>query len=129
MDNRLTQSLLAVIALLLAAHLVFSHGFPGPAHAQAGVAVPEVLRARQFDLVNARGAVVGQLYTGEDGGGQLRFRDASGEVRVKLGASPDGSGLVLMDADTEPAVWLATNREGTSITLAQKGKERRRITP
>ena len=129
MSSRPAQALLAVIALLLVAHLAFPHGLLTPVSAQASAAVPDVLRARRIDLVNASGAVVGQLYTGEDGGGQIRLRSPDGEVRVKLGASADGSGLILMDDKTEPALWLASKREGTSLTLAQRGREKRVFTP
>lgn len=128
MPARLTQALLGLIALLLAAHLAISHGIPRTAAAQ-GAVVPDVLRARLIELVNDRGAVVGQLYTGEDGSGQLRFRSAGGEVRVKLGATDDGSGLVLMDGRTEPAVWLASGPDGSRITLAQQGRAPRVLTP
>ena len=50
-------------------------------------------------------------------------------MRVKLGASADGSGLLLADKECEPAVWLVTNKSGTSITLAEKGKEKRVMKP
>ena len=99
------------------------------ASAQSSAQVPDVLRARLFELAAADGKVVAQLYTGDDGSGQLRLRSAEGEVRVKLGPSTDGSALILMDENTAPAVWLAANRGGTSITLAQEGKEKRVIAP
>jgi hypothetical protein len=50
-------------------------------------------------------------------------------VRVKLGASTDGSGLILFDTEASPAIHLAANKSGTSVTLAQKGKEKRVIQP
>ena len=73
------------------------------------------------------GQVVAQLHTAEDGAGQLRLRSGSGTVRVKLGASADGSALILMDSETEPAVWLAADRSDTKVTLAQNGKSQRVI--
>ena len=50
-------------------------------------------------------------------------------MRVKLAGTADGSGLLLLDKEAEPAVWLATSRSGTSMTLAEKGKEQRVIKP
>jgi hypothetical protein len=46
-----------------------------------------------------------------------------------LGATSDGSGLLLLDKDAEPAVSLMTKKDGTSITLAEKGKNSRVIEP
>jgi hypothetical protein len=50
-------------------------------------------------------------------------------VRVKLGATATGSGLILFDKDVEPAIWASTNESGTSLKLAEKGKEQRVIKP
>ena len=129
MNSRITQALLAVIAVLLATHLFRPANILPAAGAQASAPVQEVVRAKLIELANANGQVVAQLYSGDDGGGQLRLRSGTGTVRVKLGATADGSGLILMDADSEPAVWLAANRAGTSVTLAQKGKAKRILAP
>jgi hypothetical protein len=34
-----------------------------------------------------------------------------------------------MDSETEPAVWLAADRSGTKVTLAQRGKSHRVLAP
>ena len=62
--------------------------------------------------------------------GQVVFRllDARGTIRVKLGASEEGSGLVLLDASTEPGVHLLAKGTGTSLTL-RRGEQQRVITP
>jgi hypothetical protein len=87
---------------------------PSGAQSDAGV-----LEASGFDLMNDEGTVVAQLYVGEDGTGQIRLRDASGEVRVKIGAGPEGAGLILFDAqgDPVPGVWARTDENGAKITL------------
>ncbi len=126
MTERTTQGLLVVVALLLAAHLVRT----GPDVPLAGAQeVAPVLRAQAIELVNARGVVVGQLYTGDDGSGNIRLRSADGTVRVKLGATADGSGLLLLDRDVEPAVTLGSSAAGTSLTLAEQGRKSRVIRP
>ncbi len=84
-------------------------GFVSLAKAQAPAQVQEVLRAKLIELVSASGQVVAQLHVGEDGGGNLRLSNGSGSVRVKLGATPDGAGLILMDSHTEPAVLLSAS--------------------
>ena len=84
------------------------------------------LEASGFDMVNDAGVVVGQLYVGEDGSGQIRLRDANGVVRVKLGAGMDGAGLILFQGgDPQPGVSAIVNEDGTKITL-QEGEETKR---
>ena len=129
MNSRLTQCLLAAIAALLAVHLIRPSALVTSAQAQGPVAAQEVVRAKLIELVSPGGQVVAQLHAGEDGGGQLRLRSGNGVVRVKLGATEGGSGLILMDRDAEPAVWLAVTPEGSSVTLAEKGKGKRVLTP
>ena len=98
-----------------------------PSGAQSGAGV---LEAPGFDLVNDEGTVVAQLYVGEDGTGQIRLRDASGQVRVKIGAGPDGAGLILFNADGEPVpgVTASTDEHGTKITLVD-GEKKKVIKP
>jgi hypothetical protein len=98
----------------------------------AGPAVPDVVQAHELQLVNADGDVVGQLYTGEDGSGQLRLRDADGIVRVKLGVGQDGgAGLVLFngDAQPEPGVTAGSGDDGSRITLVDPDGDRRVLKP
>jgi hypothetical protein len=121
---------LTVVNVALALGVV--SGVLGASPGAAGPDVPDVVRARELQLVNADGAVVGQLYTGEDGTGQLRLRDADGVVRVKLGVGQDGgAGLVLFDAgsDPKPGVTAAAEEEGARITLADAGGDRRVLKP
>jgi hypothetical protein len=91
-------------------------------------AAPEVVRARAIELVDAGGHVRAQLTVESDGEVVFRLRDPAGAVRVKLGASEDGSGLVLANEATEPGVHILATRAGTSLTL-QRGDERRVIRP
>ena len=126
MKERLTQSLLALIAVLLTANLFRSSP---PAAAAQGQQPTGILRAQGFELVNNQGQVVAQLFSGDDGGGNLRLRSGDGVVRVKLGADAGGSGLLLLDEETEPAVWLLAGKDGTRLTLAEKGKEKRVFKP
>jgi hypothetical protein len=126
MKERTTQGLLIAIVLLLTAHLVRVGPSVPPAVAQE---VVPVLRAQAIELVNAQGLVVAQLYTGDDGAGNIRLRSADGTVRVKLGASADGSGLLLLDRNVEPAVVLGSSGEGTSLTLSETGRRSRVIRP
>ena len=129
MNSHITNSLLALVAVLLLAHLVTALDLQPNSTARATTGVADVVRAKLIELVDDRGQVVAQLHKGEDGGGQLRLRSGSGTVRVKLGSTSDGSGLILMDSESEPAIWHSVSRAGTSVTLAQKGKDRRVLAP
>ena len=98
----------------------------------AGPPDPDVVRARELQLVNADGQVVGQLYTGEDGSGQLRLRDASGTVRVKLGVGEDGgSGLVLFNGrpDPAPGVTASAGSQRSRLVVTDADGGRRVVRP
>jgi hypothetical protein len=126
MKPRIPTVLLALVAALLAADLLRSVPV---AQAEGREEVPAVLRAHAFELVDAEGKAVAQLFLGEDGGGNLRLRSSDGVVRVKLGASDDGSGLLLFDVEAEPAVWLASGGSGTKALLAEKGRGTKALWP
>jgi hypothetical protein len=129
MKERTTQALLAIVALLLAMHLLRDVPVVATARAEDAAEVPAVLRARMIELVDDRGQVRANLQVEPGGEAVFRLRDAQGTIRVKLGASEDGSGLLLLDDRTEPAVHLLAQRGGTTLTLAEKGKEKRVLTP
>jgi hypothetical protein len=116
MPNLSTPALIAGNAILALALMWTS------AQSQTPPETHDVLRAKLIELVNDSGDVVGQLFLGEGGSGQIRLRNAAGEVRVKLGASNDGAGasLVMMDANTEPAVILSAKAGESSLTLDGK---------
>jgi hypothetical protein len=129
MKERTTQILLALIAVLLLAHLVRPAGLSSAAQAQQGEKVPAVLRAQAIELVDKQGQARAQLFLGEDGSGNLRLRDGSGTVRVKLGATATGAGLILFDEEVEPAIWASADKSGTTLKLAEKGKAQRVFKP
>lgn len=129
MKDRFTQILLAVIAALLFANLLKAPAASYTAQAQPGGKAPEVLRAQLIELVDKQGQARAQLFLGEDGGGNLRLREGSGEIRVKLGATKQGGGLLVTDGATEPAIWALADGSGTTLKLAQKGKQERIIRP
>jgi hypothetical protein len=97
----------------------------GPGVAQA---VPSVIRAHAIELVDDGGRVRAQLNVEPGGEVVFRMRDADGTVRVKLGASEKGSGLLLLDETTEPGVHVLAQRDGTSLTL-KRGDRRHVLRP
>ena len=120
------------VGLLLAAHLLHpapvTHAAAAETPPLAEPAVP-VLRARVIELVDDRGVTRAQLKIESDGEAVFRMRDATGAIRVKLGASEKGSGLLLLNEKTEPGVQALARSEGASITLEQAGKDKRVLTP
>jgi hypothetical protein len=96
-----------------------------PAAAQG---VPNVLRAQAIELVDARGRVRAQLNVESSGEVVFRLRDSSGTIRVKLGASEDGSGLLLANEATEPGVHILATRSRTFVTV-KRGEQSHVITP
>jgi hypothetical protein len=87
--------------------------------------VPDVLRVRAFELVDGHGQVRAQLNVDETNGEVIfRLRDEEGTIRVKLGASEVGSGLLLLNDRTEPGIHIRAKQETTSLILTnQSGAE------
>ena len=79
-------------------------------------ATPEVLRAQAWELVDKSGQVRAQMNINKSDV-SFRLRGADGSIRVKLGASEDGSGLLLLDDTTESALQMLTGEAGTSIKV------------
>jgi hypothetical protein len=94
-----------------------------------------ILRGRGLELVDGAGRTRAQFTIEPDGEGVFRIRDAAGTIRVKLGAGPNGSGLLLLDETTEPGVHLIARRASTSggtttsISLSGGDGKRRLIMP
>ena len=94
-----------------------------------------VLRGRGLELTDAAGRVRAQFNVEPDGEAVFRIRDASGDIRVKLSGGDDGSGLVLLDETTQPAVHIVARRtagqtnQTTSINLSGASGQRLKVTP
>lgn len=127
MKERGTKILLGVVAVLLAAVLV--RPLFQDSRAQDALSVPPVLRARLIELVDEAGTVRSSLKVEPGGTVVFRLMDAQGTIRVKIGAAEDGSGLLLANDQTEPGVHLLAKGDGTTLSLAEKGKEKRVIRP
>jgi hypothetical protein len=88
-----------------------------------------VLRGRALELVDEDGRMRARLNVESDGQVVFRLLDQRGTIRVKLGASEDGSGLVLANDATEPGVHILAKADGSSLRLANKDGRERVITP
>jgi hypothetical protein len=91
--------------------------------------VPSVVRARMIELVDGRGQVRAQIKVERPSREVVfRLRDQNGQVRVKLGAGRDGSGLLLANEATEPGIHALAGTNQTSLTL-QRGEQRNVLVP
>ena len=95
-----------------------------------------ILRGHALELVDNRGQVRSRLNVESTGEVVLRLLDQNGTIRVKLGAGEDGSGLMLADEATEPAIHIIARRTSTSerltttsITLQGAAGQQRVINP
>jgi hypothetical protein len=85
----------------------------------------EKITVREFELVDQNGKQRVSIKVAPEGEILFRMKDQTGTIRVKLGAGKDGSGLVLLDDATEPAVHALAKKNGGSLTLQDKrGKKR-----
>jgi hypothetical protein len=98
--------------------------------------IPKVIRAQAIELVSEQGQVRSRLNVEQGGEVVFRLLDKNGTIRVKLGAGEDGSGLLLLDEATEPAVHMLARRNATAakpnttgITLKGGGGQQRVIKP
>jgi hypothetical protein len=109
--NRLALALTVVNLILLIVVIAQSR-------MTANQTIPEVLRVRAFELVDENGRVRAQLNIDETNGEVIfRLRDEKETIRVKLAASAEGSGLLLINNLTEPGVHLLAKQDDTSLTL------------
>lgn len=100
------------------------------AHSNPSVLDPvKVLRAQKIELVDEKGKVHASMKIEENGETVFRLMDSDGTIRVKLGASKEGSGLVLLNDETSPGLHALAKADGTSLTLTNKNGQKQTITP
>ena len=117
-------SILNFVMLLIALFFFLSPSQPAEAKGMA-----PALRARSLELVAEDGTVRARINIEDDGAVVFRMTDEEGNIRMKLGASEDGSGLVLLNNSTEPGVHLLANSTGTTVTLTTKDGQQEVIAP
>lgn len=82
------------------------------------------ISVREFEMVDAQGVRRASIKVEEGGEVVFRMMDQQGTIRVKLGADSSGSGLVLLDNETEPTVHVLAKKDKPAITIRAKGKSR-----
>lgn len=85
----------------------------------------EKIRVKEFEVIDSKGVVRAAIKTEPDGEVMLRLRDKTGTIRVKLGATEQGSSLVLLNDATEVGIHaIAKNKETKFTVLGKDGKKR-----
>ncbi len=89
--------------------------------------VAEVIRAKQFVVVDQDGNMRAELSLNADGKPGMALYDENEKYRVTLGLNKDGEpGLRLYDKDGKTSVMLSLNKdEEPSLWLADKSGKRR----
>jgi hypothetical protein len=83
------------------------------------------ISVKEFELVGPNGQKRASIQAYDDGEVVFRLMDQKGTIRVKIGASEDGSGLVLLNDSTNVGVHALAKKKGTTLTLINKdGKKR-----
>jgi hypothetical protein len=121
-----TRPLLFGASVIVLSVLAAKVAAPG---ATDSAVAPSVLRAQRIELVDERGIVRARLNTESNGEVMLRLMNQQGEIRVKLGASSEGSGLILMNDLAQPGVHMLAQPAGATVTLTDRDNRQRVITP
>ena len=83
------------------------------------------ISVKEFELVDEKGTQRASIKVEEGGEVVLRLFDQDHTIRVKIGANSDGSGLVLLNSDTNPAVHILSKKDGGKVNLSDvTGKKR-----
>jgi len=121
-----TNRIAIILTLVNLALLVALVGRGRPVAAQD---VPDVLRARSWELLDASGQSRATMTVSPGGEAVLRLRDRNGTIRVKLGADEQGSGLLLLNASTEPGAQVLATAKASTLTLTNPDGRKQVIAP
>jgi hypothetical protein len=85
------------------------------------------ISVREFELVDKNGKERASILVEENGEVVFRLKDKSGTIRLKMGADEDGSGLVLLDNNTEPGIHALAKKSGSMISVLGKDGKKRKL--
>lgn len=91
--------------------------------------VAKLVRANEIELVDTNGKVRVSMKVEEGGEVVFRLKDQEGQIRVKLGANREGSGLVLLNGNTNPGIHMLSKTTGATLTLLDKDGQKKVIQP
>lgn len=118
---------IGLVLTLVNSGLLF--GFLASSRLTAAPAVEPVVRTGMLELVDQNATVRALLKVEASGEVVFRLTDQAGNIRVKLGAGADGSGLVLLNDATEPGIHMLATATSTRVTLKGKAGGEKLISP
>jgi hypothetical protein len=80
----------------------------------------EKITVNEFELVDKNGKQRVSIRVEPEGDVVFRMQDKTGTIRVKLAANEAGSGLVLLDQNTNPAIHALAKENGAFLTVTDK---------
>ncbi|MGC4021741.1 MAG: hypothetical protein QM734_07260 [Cyclobacteriaceae bacterium] len=85
----------------------------------------EKITVKEFEMVDQNGKRRASIKVEPDGEVVFRLTDQGGNIRVKLGGGRDGSGIVLLDDETNVGVHVVAKKDKAFISVTGKdGKKR-----
>jgi len=83
------------------------------------------ITVREFELVDDHGHKRASIKVEPEGGVVFRLMDSQQTIRVKIGADTEGSGIVLLDGNTNPGVHMLAKKQGSTLSIMDKeGKKK-----
>lgn len=104
--------LLGLILLLFVASSPYQNSF-------------DKITVKEFELVDQNGKRRASIKVEPEGEIVFRLMDETGTIRVKMSGSKQGSGLVLLDKNTNPGIHGLAKENGASLVVTgHDGKKR-----
>jgi hypothetical protein len=82
----------------------------------------EKISVREFELVDSKGKQRVSIKVEDNDEVVLRMRDQTGTIRIKMGADEAGSGLLLLDSETNPGLHVLAKTGATVSVTGKDGK-------
>lgn len=90
---------------------------------------PSVIKGKSLELTDEKGTKRASIKVEPNGEVVFRLHNTKGEVRVKIGASDEGSGIVLLNDSTNPGIQALAKHSGGTLTLFDENGNRHPVMP
>ncbi|MBL7816011.1 MAG: hypothetical protein JNL70_13425 [Saprospiraceae bacterium] len=91
--------------------------------------IQSIVRTKMIELVDDKGQKRASLIAYPEGETVFRIMDSHGNIRVKVGGSDEGSGIVLLDDKTHPGFHALSKKNGVSLTLTDENGKQQVLKP
>ncbi len=87
------------------------------------------ITVQEFELVDKNGQVRANIVAYPEGEVVLRLKDTKGNIRVKIGANDDGSGLVMLNNATDVGIHALAKAKGSSVSVVNPDGKKQEVKP